>query len=487
MMNTRRLNRLGLSAGLALLAGGCASKDAPRPLTADTFLSSHNTDDGGVARVSPVDRPGEILYDNVVKVPLIPQDQQEAPDEVHGVAPTVRRTLTSPGETRPPTSPAAARPVVTTQQSAQLTGAEPPTPADRSAVNAARAAQRPATLPVDPSGQYQSLGSVLAVVNGQPIYAHKVLAELETPLAAEAKRYDSRAFRPVAQQFVGDKIRQLVRDELVFAAAQKALSEKEKALAEFLTSQWRERQITLAGGAVEMAKRKSAEEGIDFEERVHDRYREYMAQLYFTKKVVPRIQVSAGDIRNYYEANRDKEFTQSGAIKFRLIKIDPTRFPGGLIQAKDKAETLRKQAQSGDFAHLAAANNLDDKNLARNEGLVGSKEQEWWVERGAYALESVEQAVWKLQPGQVSDVIQDRGGLYIAKLEAKRDAVMQGFDDAKVQEKISETLRNQQFRVLHDKAVQELLKAAILQENPQMIEIATDMAIQRYPHWASAQ
>lgn len=487
-MKRHRLKNVGLAAGIALGIGGCASNDAPRPLTADTFMSGHNTDDGGVARVSPVDKPGEILYDNVVNVPLIPQDTQATSDEVRGVAPGVRQALRSPGQTRvAPAAPPATGPVVTTRQSTNLTDAPPLSPEDRAAANAARAAQQPATLPADPSGQYQALGSVLAVVNGQPIYAHKVLADLETPLSAEAKRYDIKAFRGVAQQFVGDKIRQLVRDELVFAAAQKALSGREKSLADFLTSQWREQQITLAGGAVEMAKQRAADEGTTLEDQVHERYRQYMAQLYFSKKVAPRIQVSAGDIRNYYEANHDKVFTQSGAVKFRLIKIDPIRFPGGLSQAQVKAESLRQQAIKGDFAHLAASNNLDDKNLAATEGLVGSKDQEWWIERGAYARENVEAAVWKLQPGQVSEVIQDRGGLYIAKLEAKREAVVQQFSDPKVQEAIYKTLRDQQFRVLHDKAVQELLKAAILQENPQMIDRATDMAVQRYPHWASAR
>ena len=102
--------------------------------------------------------------------------------------------------------------------------------------------------------------------------------------------------------------------------------------------QWRQKEITAAGGSLELARQRWAAQGWDFDERVKQQFHTHMAQLYYQKHIIPLIQVTAADIRAYYNANRETEFTKHGAAKFRVIKIDPRNYVGLKKEAYDKAQ-----------------------------------------------------------------------------------------------------------------------------------------------------
>jgi parvulin-like peptidyl-prolyl isomerase len=167
-----------------------------------------------------------------------------------------------------------------------------------------------------------------------------------------------------------------------------------------------------------------------------------------------------------------------------VIKIDPRKMQveGGAEGARQLAERLRVKAFKGDFAQIARETN--DEGLKLTAGLVGG--ESGWLPKGSYVVDKVEDAVWKLKPGEVTQVIEDKGAYYIAKLEDKQDAVTQEFEDLAVQQEIDGRLRTQQLRQLEERRQAELRKEAVIQENPQMMQVAVDMAMQRYPAWAAA-
>ena len=67
-----------------------------------------------------------------------------------------------------------------------------------------------------------------------------------------------------------------------------------------------------------------------------------MSQIYYQKKLVPRIQVTAEDMRRYYDQYRGAEFSQPEKVRFRLIKITVKQV-GDPSLAKQKIEDLRKR------------------------------------------------------------------------------------------------------------------------------------------------
>jgi len=148
-------------------------------------------------------------------------------------------------------------------------------------------------------------------------------------------------------------------------------------------------------------------------------------------------------------------------------------------KAKD---ILQRLARGDDFAELASTMN-DDPFLAKNKGDVtgGAK---GWIDRGAYSNQRVEEAVWALQPGEVSDAIETRDAFYIAKLDQKKAGRTRSFDEEAVQAKIQENLRAEQLATLQKDGQQRLMKNAVITPEQPNIGPVIEMAMQRYHEWS---
>lgn len=413
---------------LAILIG-CGGP-RPEPVTAQAFRPpppspTHDRETGRLddrARIDLLQRPGE-----------------QTPDEpVTALSPTVTQTIQSPLD------PSVRAPGVPTTSFAP--------------------------------GQYLMLGSVIVEVNGAPIYAHRVLDSLQGVLRARAQELDRQAFEKAAAAEIHRQVQLLINNELEYAVAYVNLSPEERRLAENLTTAYRQRLITLAGGSVERARRKAAEEGIDFDEKVREEYRTNVVRIYYQKRVLPRVQVSASDMRRFYERNMQRLFSTPDQARFRVIRIAKTS-PATLQADRQKIEQLHQRAKAGeDFAELAGAFN-DDPILLRNAGDVGL------IDRGAYRVGEVEEAVWKLQPGQVTDIIETRDSFYIARLEQKNLGTTRPFEDQTVQMEILETLRREQFNALRTQEQEKLRRNAIIHPANPSIEPILEMAMQQYAAW----
>jgi parvulin-like peptidyl-prolyl isomerase len=353
----------------------------------------------------------------------------------------------------------------------------PPVPATVPMPPVNPATTRPQATSI-PIGQYMSLGSVLVQVNGKPIYADKVLQAVDADLAAKAREMDAHDFRRVAASEIETEIISQIRSELQYAAAMDALTPEEKSMADTITMQWQQKQIAYAGGSIEEAKRRAAAEGYPFDQQVADQNRTIVNLMYFEKKIRPRVQVSPAEMRKYYD-DHINSFSERAQAQFRVIKFDFKKI-GSKEEARKLAQQTLQSARAGeDFASLAAKYNSDDY-LARQKGDVG------WVERGAYANEKLEQAVWKIKPGQITDIVETPDAFYIAKLENLKTDNTKSFDDPDVQEAIHKTLFEAQAREMRERDYQRLKAEAMIVpdvEPRQFVEPVLEMAMQKYPVW----
>jgi parvulin-like peptidyl-prolyl isomerase len=338
------------------------------------------------------------------------------------------------------------------------------------------------TGPQLPLGQFQLVGSVVADVNGTPIYANKVLSRINKPLMQKAREMNAAQFRSFAMKLIDNQVREFISDEVVYAAAQQALSEDDQKIVDAMTSQWRTQQITQAGGSVQIARSKAAADGDDFDELARQQYRKNMIEIYRYRKLTPRIQVTIDDMRRYYEKHKDEEFTLHQAARFRLLEVS-IRKAETPEKALAKIEGMRKRATSGvtDFATMCGNEN-DDAGLAKLKGDLGMKD------KGSLppAFEKVEAEVWKLQPGQITNVVRAGDAFYLAKLEEVRAGRVRPFNEqpdgekASVQEEIKSKLQKEQFRDLSEEIDIRLRKDAIVRSDPDMMNLCLDMAMQRY-------
>lgn len=354
----------------------------------------------------------------------------------------------------------------------------PPTPATVPGSNSTASLPNSPTpaKPVATVGTYMTVGGVLSEVNGVPIFASRVMRELDPVLSALAKDLDEPRFRLEARRKIESQVRDFELEELEVAAAQRNLGTDDKKLADMLTTDWRQKQIIAAGGSIEMARKSAADAGENFDELVKRQNRKFLLGLYYQKRLFPRVAITTNDMRKFYRENLTSMFTEHASVTFRLIRIDPAR-NGGKDAALKKIKDLRDIAVAGeDFGTIASKTN-DDMGLSRRQGMVGT------IAKGSLAMQKVEEAVFRTQPGQITEIVEDRGGFYIAKVEAKQDGSVKAFEDPNVQATISEELRRMQITELREKARAELVKNAIIRRDPKMIDTAMEMASQRYAAW----
>jgi len=269
---------------------------------------------------------------------------------------------------------------------------------------------------------------------------------------------------------------------LQLEAANKALDDHDRTIARFIAQQWREQQIKAAGGSEEVARQRARDSGGSFDDQVHDHYNLALVELYLTKKIMARIQVSVSDLRRYYDQHKEDEFTQHAQARFRVIKVSIAD-SGTSAEAATRAEQALQRLKDGaDFADEAAKTN-DDPYLKNARGDVG------WVQQGNFVDRKVEEAVWKLQPGQYTDhpiASADGRFLYIAELTERKPGKVRSFDSDEVQGQIERTLRGQQIDAMRLHLIEELRRDAVILPERNGMEIAVAMAMQRYAGWAGA-
>jgi parvulin-like peptidyl-prolyl isomerase len=330
-----------------------------------------------------------------------------------------------------------------------------------------------------PAGQgvFMTLGGVVAIVNDTPIFANQVLEPLNREFAIKAREMEEKEFRDFATKEIGRQVGELINDEVYFAQAYHGLNDDDKKLAQYIAMQNRALRVTAAGGSVEQARKKALDEGEDFDETLKKEYRLMVINLYRERHIDPLIQVTADGMREYYRLNVDKRYSDKDKAQFRVIEIDP-QIAGGMQAAMDKINAIREKAIHGaDFAELASQNNDDPVFKAHGGNPMDAGE---WMPRNSYANEALENALWQLQPGQITPVVQTNHLLYIAKLEARHEGGVKAFDEPAVQDDISKNLRQAQFAMRMQAARDEELNASMVDTSDERMQLALDMAMQRY-------
>jgi parvulin-like peptidyl-prolyl isomerase len=449
-MNLRRTASL-LTIGSICGIAGCNFGSKPEPLPASAFLSP--VPGGSGARRSEMqDQPGTLSYDNPnARRATDPGTLPPLPDiSVGSVSDTVRQQVRSP------------------EEDAQR----------RAATQPGVAAKPPQNEVVQ--GGFLTVGAVLTSVNGTPIFADKILREIEPILSNRARDLDADRFKALATEEVRKQTQFHVIAELQFAAADHDLDAQDKSLARNLTMQWRQQQVRLAGGSEAQARAKARADGQDFDEQADQQYRTWLRRVYFEKRERPKIEITAEDRRQYYDHNRDAMFAQHDAAFFRVIKISGAK-AGGQSAAIAKLTDLKKRVLAGeDFAKLAGTTN-DDPILLRGGGAVGDEKE--GIQRGSYKLEKLEDAIWKTPPGQITNIVQIGDDYYIAKVEWAKAGHVRPFEDPAVQAEIFSRMEAQQMDQLQQKLYERLKQSAFIYPDPPLFAPALEMAMQQYARW----
>ena len=174
--------------------------------------------------------------------------------------------------------------------------------------------------------------------------------------------------------------------------------------------------------ALEQEMRRQGINPADFRKRIKE---QSLKDQVLGQEVYYRIQVSTEEITTFYEANREK-FDRPEQVRLQEILIAS----GGKDQAeveplRKKAEEVLEKARGGEvFGDLVAQ--YSEGPAAKQRGDLG------FFRRGML-LKEVEEMVFSLRRGQITDIVEGQGGFRIFKVIEKNVAGIQPLDVVKDQ------------------------------------------------------
>ncbi len=177
------------------------------------------------------------------------------------------------------------------------------------------------------------------------------------------------------------------------------------------------------------------------------------------RDVRSKVSVSDADIDAYYQKNKTSfdvpeteyhlaqiEVTPGTGKDVHNLKNDDAKTPE---MAQRKIQALYAQLRAGQDFATVAQNYSEDPNTALSGGDMG-----FYPESSLAENPALEKVVKSLQVGQISGIINARGGYHIIKLLGIEKAGQLSLTDPKVQSRIRNTLMNEK---------EQLLKAAYIE------------------------
>jgi len=186
-------------------------------------------------------------------------------------------------------------------------------------------------------------------------------------------------------------------------------------------------------------------------------YRSLLAQKAEKVYLEGKIDVSDRQVEAYYEENKGRFFRpRQFQASHILVKVDPAANEQEREQSLARAQELAQRARAGeDFYDLAYFNSDDKRRFVGGD--LGTFHE-------GQTVKAFEDAVMKMQPGEISDPVRTRFGYHIIKLKGVEEARQMRFDE--MEDKIRADLEQEQREALLETWADELREQYPLQKEP---------------------
>jgi peptidyl-prolyl cis-trans isomerase SurA len=143
----------------------------------------------------------------------------------------------------------------------------------------------------------------------------------------------------------------------------------------------------------------------------------------FDREVRSAVMVADADMKRYFQEHRDR-FALSEEYTLSQILIRP-RSPGDTADAKEKVREVMTRLKQGD--------SFEDLALRFSDGPNASHGGHLGLVRQGELLPGIEQAISRLVPGGISDVIETSDGFHIMRLEDKKPKQFRPYEEVRTE------------------------------------------------------
>jgi parvulin-like peptidyl-prolyl isomerase len=291
---------------------------------------------------------------------------------------------------------------------------------------------------------------VAAVVNGEVITLSEWNAAFQSVQERVEKGYNGPNKDQILKEARTATLNRLINSKLVELESKKAgLTVKEEEINAAIRDITARQKITL-----EDMRKALAKEGITFEQYKEDIKENMTRQRLIRREIGSKIAVSEEEIGEYYKANREA-YEGAEAVRIHLILLPLPKDADAQSRERLRAEarSILDRIRKGE-SFEAMAYQFTKGPAPEQGGDIG------FVEKGSLVAEADREA-FRLNIGEVSDVIEASTGFHILKIVDKKGAGTKPLDAVRneIKAKIEEEKMNRRF----EEWITELRKGALIE------------------------
>lgn len=277
------------------------------------------------------------------------------------------------------------------------------------------------SAPVFGQGERQLLDQVVAVVNDDPITQSELDGVLRPVYEDYKVQYAGQMLMDAMTEAKRKILNQMIEDKLVYQEAKNQKIEPDPGEIEQMMAEFKKKFKNDAELDDALSK-----EGMTLSLLRERLERQAVIRKLQDMEVRAKVVVSPLEVEDYYAQHPD-EFASDGLVRVRSLTIkksDEARDKGLTDEnAKAKIQGLKKRIeQTGDFEAVAMQNSEDTS--AKEGGLSN------WIKQGEMIPE-INQVIFSLKPGQMSDIIETPMGYHLFRLEEKKEKYRKTLEEAR--------------------------------------------------------
>jgi len=200
---------------------------------------------------------------------------------------------------------------------------------------------------------------------------------------------------------------------------------------------------------IQEAKNRGLEQDKDVLEQIKNTTEQILVQSLIEKEIIGKVKVDDQEALTYYEENKDNFITKEQVYLYNI-----------LVETEEVAkDILEKLKAGGDFIEIAKEKSTGPS--AAQGGDLG------YISKGDLIPE-IENVVFALEIGNISDIIKSQYGFHILKVTDKKPEVLKTFEEVK--EEIAPTLLSTKQKEAFDNLLEELKSQVTIEINEEALK-----------------
>ncbi len=299
--------------------------------------------------------------------------------------------------------------------------------------------------------------TIVATVNSIPIFASDILEPYTLNLRQAEKQHTPEEVNLIKRDLIQKHMQPHIEKAVLVSALREDL-DKEKMdqldvqmEAAFKDEIERLKKQANVGTRVELEE-VLGREGVRLDTLKTNFAARQMAMFYIGQKANAKVQFSRQELLDWYNAHKE-EYVIEALARWQQIRISYGKSGGKTQAAKIMQQVVAALRAGEDFGKVATE---------FSDGPRKAKAGVWdWTAPGSLAEENVDRAIWDVEVGSISQVLQTNSAFVLVKVLERKGGGYTPFED--VQDAINEKLVTDSRTSSADKVVQDLMATASIE------------------------